>query len=347
MILTPLSGCGGKAPAAFLVESHGRRLLLDLGEGPEPGVYPDLSGVGTVDAVLISHGHVDHMGGLKLLPRIGDPPVYATATVAALHPQAPVTGILPLGGACTIAGVAVETGRASHAPGGVWMRLGGPDGVLYTGDWTTESSLYPLDPMPAAATLVCDCSYGRDDRPLADGIAALAALAAAGPLFLPLPPDGRGLEIALDLLERGHQVTLCPEHRRVAACIVERFPDTVVPGGVARLRRLLDAALPLEPDTPARGVMIAAGAAAESPLAEALATRFGASGAAAIALTGHVPDGTPAAELKRRGAAHVLRWNVHPRLSDVTALLARVRPHRFVPAFVGGADLEALLALSP
>src|SRR5947199_10871201 len=81
--LDAASGLGPKEPAAFVVEADGRRLLLDCGEGPEPGRLPDVARIGRVDAVMLSHGHNDHVGALRLLDRIGRPPVVATGPVLA------------------------------------------------------------------------------------------------------------------------------------------------------------------------------------------------------------------------------------------------------------------------
>ncbi len=41
-----ISGVGRKGPACFLLEASGKRLLLDLGEGPPPGCLPDIEGLG-------------------------------------------------------------------------------------------------------------------------------------------------------------------------------------------------------------------------------------------------------------------------------------------------------------
>src|SRR6516165_5032660 len=89
-----VSGVGKKGPACFLVEAGGKRLMLDLGEGPPPGCLPQLDDIGPVDALIISHGHRDHVGGLALLPKLGNPPIYATEIVAAALPDGVTTQIL-------------------------------------------------------------------------------------------------------------------------------------------------------------------------------------------------------------------------------------------------------------
>ena len=47
-----ISGVGKKGPACFLLEAGGRRLVLDLGEGPPPGCLPDIEGIGSLINVL-------------------------------------------------------------------------------------------------------------------------------------------------------------------------------------------------------------------------------------------------------------------------------------------------------
>jgi ribonuclease BN (tRNA processing enzyme) len=82
MRITVLGGCGawpaaGLACSGFLVEHDGFRLVLDLGYAALPRLLEHAS-AGSVDAVLISHGHPDHCADLNPLLRAralaDDPP---------------------------------------------------------------------------------------------------------------------------------------------------------------------------------------------------------------------------------------------------------------------------------
>jgi len=346
--LTALSEFGVKGPAAFLLEIDRRRLLLDLGEGPDGRARPDVSGIGRVDAILVSHGHADHAGALDLAASLGEPPVFATAPVRKLAACARLAQAQPLArGSSKVLGIPVETGPAGHAPGAVWMRIGGADGLLYTGDCSAESVLYPWEPPPPAAALLFDASYGTFDAPLDEAVEAIGALAAQKPVILPAPAAGRGLEMALLLSEAGLAVAACAAHCRTAETLLG-CADWLTAGAEARLHRFLERCRPIEPDAPLPPVTIAAKPNADDGEAEGLVRRWAGSEAAAVVFTRHLAAGSPAEEAVAEGKARFIRWNVHPRLSDLRRLLERVRPRAAMPAFVEPKGRRALSkALAP
>lgn len=330
--LTAISGVGGKLPAAFLLEIEGKRLLLDLGEGPEPGVFPSVEGIGAVDAICLSHAHVDHAGALHLADDLGDPPVYATRTtfdsLGSRAPKATRRRILPVSGAAEIAGVPVTLGRCGHAPGGVWFHFPHAGGILYTGDWSVESGLLPFDPPPPARLLVTDASYGDRDTNLADQIDAIARMAAAGAV-LPVPGGGRGPEMAMALAARGLRPRVCPQVLREMQ-VLAGDDLSVNTNGRQALRDFL-AGTP-GGDWRPTDIVVAAEANAEAGLSAALLHRL--DEGFRFIFSGHVPRNTPAHGLLATGRATWLPWNVHPRRRDVLELAARTGASRVVPAFV-------------
>ncbi|MFN3312881.1 MAG: MBL fold metallo-hydrolase, partial [Hyphomonas sp.] len=226
-----------------------------------------------------------------------------------------------------------------HAPGAVWMRIGGEDGLLYTGDISAESLMFRASLPPRAAAMVLDASYGLAAGPLRDQIAAITDLV-DGPVLFPSPAGGRGLEIAATFLRLGLPVSICLAHRRVAATLAAHM-DWLTPEGRRDLA-LLDGAGDLTADAPLHGVMVAAGPNVERGTAQALALRIAVSGGARIIFTGHVAHGSPAEALITQGHAEFRRWNVHPPFAEASALVAAVAPRTMLAAFCDPDTLATL-----
>jgi Cft2 family RNA processing exonuclease len=333
--LNAVSGLGPKEPAAFVVEAGSRRLLLDCGEGPEPGRVPDVERIGRVDAVVLSHGHNDHAGALRLFDRIGRPQLFATAPV--LSRLKGVTGhAIPIRGRCEIAGIAVETGANGHAPGGVWMRLAVGDGLLYMGDYSFESRLYVLDPPPPTATMIFDNSYGDAEEAIEPQQRRILDILAKGPALLPVPPDGRGPELAMVLLEAGLDVAIDEQVRSVAVMLTQAAHESARPESIPRLERLIRDARPLDAEAEPQGAMVSHGGSGDAGVAGTLIRRWQDKPDPIILFTGHVASGTAGRRLVDSGRALFQRWNVHPRASDNLALIDSVRPQRIIPAFGEG-----------
>jgi Cft2 family RNA processing exonuclease len=342
-----VSGVGAKGPACFVIETGGKRLMLDLGEGPPPGFMPNVEDIGPLDALVLSHGHKDHVGGLPLLGKLGNPPVYATETVARGLPKDLAVRPLPVGGTGEVLGIEVTTGRNGHAPGGIWLHFGIGNGFLYTGDWSTESILYAYDPpaKPAAIALI-DCSYGNYDKPLGECWSALEPFAERGPLLLPVPANGRGPEIALEFLRYGRTDIYVDDAMDRALRELCTSDTASVRGNVDDDMKAL--AVTVKPIETARGVMLAASADGTSGVTKRLLQQWADATEPAIVFTGYRAPDTPADRLIKSGRAAFLRWNVHPRLSDVAALVRDIKAKTVIPAFCDRSQLPGLAqALAP
>jgi len=329
--LRSISGCGAKGPACFVVETHGLRLMLDLGHGPQPGLWPDVDGVGPVDALLLSHGHQDHAGGLKLLPKIGNPRLHTTEIVARRLPAGTDAALLPLQGAAEVLGIHVQTGRSGHAPGGIWIHLAIGDGLLYMGDYSLESALYAFDPPPPAATLILDASYGDYSTALASCQARFEPLFDIARVLLPVPEGGRGPEIALHLAHKGRELPHIDEAMRAG---MQRLATveagSLHPGAAEEMGRIAATAPPIAAP---HGVMLASRADGTAGESAQLIEMWEQQPDPDIVFTGYLPPGTPAARLTESGRARYLRWNVHPRLTDNAALVRAVGARTVLPAF--------------
>jgi Cft2 family RNA processing exonuclease len=200
---------------------------------------------------------------------------------------------------------------------------------------------YAYDPptKPAATALV-DCSYGDYDRPIGECWSALEPLAERGPLLLPVPANGRGPEIALEFLRYGRtDIYVDDDMNRV----LRRLCTT----DTASARDYVDddlkaLAVTTRPIEMAQGVMIAGSADGTSGASQGLLAQWEHASAPAIVFTGYRAPDTPADRLIKSGRAQFLRWNVHPRLANVVALVHEVKAKTVIPAFCDHTQLPAL-----
>ncbi|WP_082082817.1 MBL fold metallo-hydrolase [Pantoea sp. BL1] len=340
--LTVISGVGGKLPAAFLVEMEGYRLLWDLGAGPQPGVRPDIRAIGRVDALCLTHSHIDHAASLDCWAQIGSPPVYATEQtwlqLANVAVPMYARRLLPLRGQTAIGPLHLFTGRSGHSPGSVWFHLPMAGGITYMGDWSREALLLPFDCPPSAKLLITDASYGDRTQRLRDQMDALAMAATHGAVIA-VPEHGRGPEVALQLTARGLAVQLCPQIRSEVAQLLamDKLPATTA----LELVRLLKQPQPQQWQ-PA-DVIVAADAVADSGLAAQLSAQPGFK----LIFSSHVAPGTRAARLLADQQAQWLPWNVHPPIDDQLWLIEKTAAQRVIPAFVAAAECPILAARAP
>ncbi len=326
-----ISGLGGKGPACFLLEANGARILFDLGEGPQPGLLPDIGAIGPVDALILSHQHVDHAGALRFRPGIGNPPVYASAIVGRTLPNNCESTALPLHGTAEVCGIKLTTGRSGHAPGGIWIHLAVGDGFIYMGDCCLESPLYAFDQPPPAAMVILDASYGDFEKPFADSQVALDRAVDAKRVVLPVPAQGRGPEIALHLFRSGVKTFLDVGVLAAARALTLENADCLKPEAMADLKRLVDEAQP--PTEDFSGITLCSPATLVGDLGKRVTGLLDADQDTRVVFTGYVAPKTPADTVMASGRGQTLRWNIHPRLSDNAALVTRMLARTVMPAF--------------
>ncbi|MBA4502636.1 MBL fold metallo-hydrolase [Marinobacterium marinum] len=319
--LSMLSGYGGKAPAALLLDTERGRVLLDVGGPLEAGLERGWLWPGDrpVDAVVISHDHVDHIGAIDLVP--AGTPVYATAPVGAALPDGVTYRELPLNGEIELAGMRIRTGQAGHSLGGVWLHFDIGGGLFYSGDFSLESTLFRFDAPPVAELALLDASYGLYDQPQSQCRAGLLERLNR-PTLLPVPASGRALEMALWLEEAGIRWSMDATCRSQLERL-KTLPQACFQPGVAGRLAGLGAPVELEQAQ----VALVGSPEGIGPLIEELMTQ----GQHQVIYTGYLPP--KARGDVERGDADWLRWNVHPRCSDLVRLADQLKARRVVPLF--------------
>lgn len=164
--ITLLGGLGEVGKNMTVVEWDGNAVLIDAGfkfpDAELPGVdkvIPDLSYLdkikGKLKAILLTHGHADHIGALKYVLERIKVPIYGTKLTLGLANDVLPGHLRPLdirqieaGKNYQIAGVKTEFIRVTHSiPEGVAIALYLNAGiVLHTGDFKID--LRPIDGHP-------------------------------------------------------------------------------------------------------------------------------------------------------------------------------------------------------
>ncbi|MFO7918223.1 MAG: ribonuclease J [Anaerolineae bacterium] len=160
--LTPLGGLGEIGRNMLVLEYGESIVIIDAGfMFPEVDmlgidmVIPDLSYVSEradrVEAVIITHGHLDHIGALPYLMEKVDAPIYATRLTRGLielkmhesHIQKADIRLIEAGGTLSVAPFDFEFFHVNHSiPDGVGMAIDTPVGLLvHSGD-------FKFDPTP-------------------------------------------------------------------------------------------------------------------------------------------------------------------------------------------------------
>lgn len=176
-------GSGGRLHSGYLVEAPGVTLLLDCGPSVLQGLKRAGKDPGAIDAVLLSHMHGDHFGGVPFLfmeyryetPRTRPLAIWGPrgterrvqALFAALYEKMALEASpfpiafreLASGAATTLGGARIVPFAVPHVPEllsfGFRIEVAGRT-VLYSGDsaWTDEFRVQARD----ADLFLCECS---------------------------------------------------------------------------------------------------------------------------------------------------------------------------------------------
>lgn len=121
----------GSSGNALLIDHGGTSLIVDCGVGPRAliaGLKAAGRAVGEVDAVLLTHEHVDHVRSLPRILKEGVPLVATAGTARAAGLAAAATEAIALGRDTAIAGASVIAIGVSHdaaEPCGYHVRMAG------------------------------------------------------------------------------------------------------------------------------------------------------------------------------------------------------------------------------
>ncbi|MDW0273801.1 MAG: MBL fold metallo-hydrolase, partial [Nitrososphaeraceae archaeon] len=240
-----LGGFSEIGRSAMLIVTHESKIILDFGiksyQHEENDILPrlDIYGIGMneIDAVIISHAHIDHCGAVPILCKYGyDGPVYCTEptfpimisilqdyasrTKEALYSsrdiESLITQVIPLNfGAVTDISpdVRITFANSGHMIGSAstHMHIGNGDyNILYTGDLkfgrlnTVDNAFWNF---PRAETLVIESTNGnRDDKFVTREVAEEnlvkginSTIQNGGRVLIPVPVLGLSQEICVTL----------------------------------------------------------------------------------------------------------------------------------------------------
>ncbi len=251
--------------SSFILETEKSRVLLDHGIKilPEGVEYP-LPHEGMVDAVLLSHAHLDHSGFVPSLYKHYSPPLFTTPPsldlsellwedtikVAKIRGEEPKYRIKEVGEARRRAvtidyydnfmitrEIEVEFFDAGHIPGAAVSVMHADEGTLvYTGD-------FKLEPMHLHGgadkkgvrgdVLIIESTYANRDHPPRERVEELfvekvkRTLENGGMVLIPVFAVGRAQEIVSVLVENGIENVYFDGMARKASKIILRYPEYV------------------------------------------------------------------------------------------------------------------------
>lgn len=199
-------GVGEHGRNCFLVESGALSYMVDCGikagsNDPNPRLTTEQ--IKRVQYLFLTHSHSDHTGAYPWLLKNG-----FTGTVVATQETFeqlpfPSEQSQPLD-TFSDHQLDVVWGRSGHCAGGVWYYFTLEcKALLFSGDYIEDGLVYACDPIRniRADLAILDSAYDAELRTVGkmrtDCMASISDALSNGPVLLPVPKNGRGLELCL------------------------------------------------------------------------------------------------------------------------------------------------------
>jgi len=242
-----LGGCREVGRSAYLLEVEGSRLLLDYGImlNDEP-LYPLHVSPSSIDAILLTHPHLDHSGLIPLLFSSRAPPIAFTSNLTVKILEYLIVDMMKLSGAflpyeieelykaigffkslhygeeLQIKDVAIKALNAGHVPGSCMFLIKSLKTnfkILYTGDFNTietrlvhPANMSELISESPIDVLVVESTYGNrphEDRKLTEKSfveSVVDCVERGGAVLVPAFAYGRAQEILCVLFKHIDEV---------------------------------------------------------------------------------------------------------------------------------------------
>lgn len=202
MIFESLGGINEHGRNCFLIKSENHQILLDCGLSEE-GNLPDFSKIDAtkIDALFVSHSHLDHTGALKEFVKLG--------FKGKIYLSKPTFECLSFKGfdyeflsfeedKIIFPWLKVKSFRSGHCFGSFSFLIEMEDKkILYTGDYL-ENSIFICDVLRniKADLAIIDAAYNDDELDIVENKKEfLKLLNQEKKILLPLPKNGRSMEV--------------------------------------------------------------------------------------------------------------------------------------------------------